>query len=281
MHRRSFIISAASTLLLPTIRPAWAATDQPDFLSDDLPDYALRLGPAGLTPQGLQAPLPKEVAMARDIMAQAPRTSPHEIMAWLGALRETNQDGERYNEGWRERWNPVIVGFFAGTGTKPSGDETPWCAACLNWCIERSGLKGTGSASSGSFRDPHGLARPHVGDVAVFRDDARGSGKGHVGFYVGGDSQKIAVLGANQMNENGHHGICRKTFSVRAGRLVLDSFHPVSEQPGVDGGGRHEPHPAPRRDSPPPRHDDPPPRRNRPAPPPGGGDSDQGGISRW
>lgn len=251
-----------------------------DFDSAELPDYTHLLGPAGMTPQGLATPLPREVAMARDIMAQAPRTSPHEIMAWLEALRETNQDGERYNEGWRDRWNPLIVGFFAGTGLTPSGDLTPWCAACINWCIERAGLKGTGSASSGSFRNPRGPGRPRLGDVAVFRDDARGPGKGHVGFYVGGDTRRITVLGANQLNERGHHGICRKPYAVRSGRLVLDSFHPVTE------GGRESPPPRsgtppPRSGSPPsPRPDNPPPRR-RDRPVPGGGGDSEGGINRW
>jgi uncharacterized protein (TIGR02594 family) len=255
--------------------------DREDFASDDLPDYAGLLDPAGLTPQGLATPLPREVATARDIMAQAPRSSPHEIMAWLAALRETNQDGERYNEGWRDRWNPLIVGFFAGTGLTPSGDQTPWCAACINWCIVRAGFKGTGSASSGSFRSPRGPGRPTLGDVAVFRDDTRGPGRGHVGFYVGGDSREITVLGANQLNDRGHHGICRKEYAVRSGRLVLDSFHAV----GDAGRGNARPprsEPPPRSDPPPRRAEPPPGRRTPPAPVPDdrGGNGD-GGINRW
>lgn len=274
MDRRFFMTGSAVALL---VAPGFSAraSAQDDFISDDLPDYASMLGPEGFSPQGLAAPLPREVAMARDIMAQAPRTTPHEIMAWLASMREANRDGERYNEGWRERWNPLIVGFFAGTGLTPSGDQTPWCAACLNWCIERAGLKGTGSASSGSFRNPGGPSQPHLGDVAVFRDVVRGQGRGHVGFYVGGDTRQISVLGANQMNERGHHGICRKPYATRSANLVLDSFHPIA------AGGRGAKRPAPRSEDPPPRSDDRPPRvRERPVQPPRGG-GDDGGIGRW
>jgi uncharacterized protein (TIGR02594 family) len=268
MNRRFFLLGSTSVLASAPARRALASPDGGDFASATLPDYGALLGPAGLTPQGLATPLPKEVAMARDIMAQAPSGKPHEIMAWLEALRETNQDGERYNEGWRDRWNPLIVGFFAGTGLTPSGDQTPWCAACINWCIERAGLKGTGSASSGSFRNGRGPSSPILGDVAVFRDDSRGPGRGHVGFYVGGGGPDITVLGANQLNERGHHGICRKAYSVRSGKLVLDSYHPL----GADGTRR----PAPGRPTPQPQ----PPRQRAPSrPAPEGGNTE--GIGRW
>lgn len=287
MDRRFFIIGSASTLLVPGISKAVAdEDDREDFASDQLPDYAPALGPSGFTLQGLAAPLPQEVAMARDIIAQAPRSTPIEIMAWLEALRQTNGDGERYNEGWRVRWNPLIVGFFAGTGLTPSGDQTPWCAACLNWCIARAGLKGTGSASSGSFRTDRGPDRAQVGDVAVFRDEVRGQGRGHVGLYLGGRESRITVLGANQMNERGHHGICRKDYAVRGGRLVLDSFHPVAAG-AIDLRPSPTPSPPPRRAPDPVRKPPSPSDRGGASRPPArrdlGGDMSgtEGGIGRW
>lgn len=269
LRRRTMLLTAAAALLPRSgLR---AAADEGDFAADHLPDYASHLGGDRLSALGLATPLPREVAMARDILNQAPRSAPHEIMAWLEALRETNDDGERYNEGWRVRWNPVIVAFFAGTGTAPAGDETPWCAACLNWCIARSGLRGTGSASSGSFRSgSRGETAPRLGDIAVFRDDSRGPGKGHVGFYVGGGGEQITLLGANQTTRAGHHGICRKPYAVRSSRLELDSFRSIAEFGG-------SPPPAPRPD----RKPVPPPAVRPRRPGGGGGEESETGIGRW
>ncbi|MBI4747738.1 MAG: TIGR02594 family protein [Acidobacteria bacterium] len=97
--------------------------------------------------------------------------------------------------------NPRIVGYLHSTtlpGSARDNDETYWCSAFVNWCVERAGYEGTDSAWARSWLNwgvP--IDQPRKGCIVVFR---RGAG-GHVGFYWGETSDKIKVLGGNQSNE--------------------------------------------------------------------------------
>jgi uncharacterized protein (TIGR02594 family) len=133
--------------------------------------------------------------------------------------------------------NPLIVRLFLSTKTRPQGDETAWCAAFVNWCLNRAGLKGTASASSQSFvkeswgnvvwrhdsRSPPLMAQR--GDIAVFRL-RYDPGHGHVGFFNGishSQPNSIEVLGGNQLRGHGaarRHLIGNDTFRID-GELAL------------------------------------------------------------
>jgi uncharacterized protein (TIGR02594 family) len=135
-----------------------------------------------------------------------------------------------YTSGWPTRWNPVIVTFFKATGTTPSGDVTPWCAAFVNWCFLRATEHpATANASSGSFRcygSP--TSAPKVGDVVVFR--RRDSydqclGNGHVGFFLSETDKAIEVLGGNQIDgHTGCHRISSKLIAKSGNILLLHSY---------------------------------------------------------
>lgn len=123
-------------------------------------------------------------------------------------------------------FNPVVIGFFQGNNLKPyAGDQTPWCAAFVNWCISRSRATspsqivfagqikafGTRNASSGSFRcwgsDVKNDAQE--GDIIVWAKSGTvtghcpSSGQGHVAFFCGtettpGGQRRYRVVGGNQ-----------------------------------------------------------------------------------
>jgi uncharacterized protein (TIGR02594 family) len=196
--------------------------DYNDFFSPDLPD---------LVNEGTLPATAVEVQKALDIISKAPDgKTPLDVMLYLEALTDKNADNEFYNAGWRTRWNPAIVTFFHQTKTTPSGDITPWCAACLNWTMVRSGYLGrTFSASSGSFRNVRGRTdNPQKGDVVVFRssDPTKARfGNGHVALYLSQTGGTIEVLGGNQKNSFGHHAVCRKNISKSGKVLTFDSFH--------------------------------------------------------
>ena len=77
-------------------------------------------------------------------------------------------------------------------------DETPWCAAFVNWCMEQAGLEGTNSAWARDWLHwGQERSEPSRGCVVVF---SRGPG-GHVGFYLDENETHIQVLGGNQNNE--------------------------------------------------------------------------------
>lgn len=80
-------------------------------------------------------------------------------------------------------------------------DETPWCAAFVGSCLERTGVVSTRFESATSYRDwGVKLDHPEVGAVAVI---ARPGGA-HVFFVVGRDAGgNIVGLGGNQSDAVG------------------------------------------------------------------------------
>ena len=98
--------------------------------------------------------------------------------------------------------NPRIVQFLKSTSlSAPSSsqDETPWCSAFANWCVEQSGYEGTDSAWARSWLNwGKKIEVPKRGCIVVF---SRGANFGHVAFYIGQTGEDIEVLGGNQNNE--------------------------------------------------------------------------------
>lgn len=114
-----------------------------------------------------------------------------------------------------------VVAMLRHVGIRRGGDETPWCAAFVNWVLEHAGVDGTGSAMARSFThwgdsvpNPEIEARP--GDVCVLWRKSRTSASGHVGFFQrferGG--KRICLLGGNQRNRVGS-----KSYPI--GRLLV------------------------------------------------------------
>lgn len=94
--------------------------------------------------------------------------------------------------------NPRVVEYLQSTTLgEPyrSNDETYWCSAFVNWCVEKAGYAGTDSAWARTWANWNKtIDTPRRGCIAVF---TRGSG-GHVGFYVGETDTEVEVLGGNQ-----------------------------------------------------------------------------------
>ncbi len=226
LDRRGFVIAALSAALSPLILDSGAQKiadeNHRDYESSVIPD---------LQSLGTNPALAKEVETAKRLLGAAHKgQTPINIFSYLEGLTERNVDGELFNAGWRTRWNPVIVTFFKETKTTPQGDLTAWCAASLNWVLARAGLKGTASASSGSFREcPGRTTQPKPGDIAVFAasdPEEAAVGHGHVGIYLDQNDKFVYVLGGNQKNKAGHHQICRK-WIPKSGALKLHSFHSI------------------------------------------------------
>src|SRR5262249_61814093 len=76
-----------------------------------------------------------------------------------------------------------------------------WCAIWTNAKLEQSGIRGTRSASSQSFRNDPNFAKldgPALGAIAVYWRGSPDSGLGHVGFYMGETATQILTLGGNE-----------------------------------------------------------------------------------
>jgi uncharacterized protein (TIGR02594 family) len=199
-----------------------------DFETAELPNLdEILLG----TSFGIQPARKDEIEKADALLDAAPTNeTPLDVMRYFEGLRDLNIDGELYNAGWKQRWNPVIVRFFSATNFgKPSGDTTSWCAASLNWCLTRSGYRsGTKSAASASFRNaPGATATPKPGDVVVFVQNSNPN-HGHVTLFLSESAGRIQCLGGNQTDQTGHHAICTKWIPQQGSFLTFHSYHSVS-----------------------------------------------------
>jgi|EndMetStandDraft_8_1072994.scaffolds.fasta_scaffold00781_7 uncharacterized protein (TIGR02594 family) len=184
---------------------------------------------------GAGDPRSEEVPKAfRLLFGSVGRTNPIEVADYFSKLNDKNKEGRLYREEWPEkRANPMIVGFFSMTQTLPSGDQTPWCAAFVNFCLFAAGYVGTNNALSGSFRS-YGKPRdeprekPQRGDIVVFRSpgSAGDEGHGHVGFFAGEENGRLMVLGGNQTGgEAGSTGGVKvATFARSSGSLEVHSI---------------------------------------------------------
>ena len=96
--------------------------------------------------------------------------------------------------------NPRIVDYLRSTslgGSMASNDETPWCSAFVNFCVEQAGFAGTDSASARSWLNwGRKTDTPVTGCIVVFERGAQP--KGHVAFYVSETGDQVKVLGGNQ-----------------------------------------------------------------------------------
>jgi len=99
--------------------------------------------------------------------------------------------------------NPRVLEYLSTTTnigtTWRSQDETPWCSAFVNWCVEKAGYVGTRSALSTSWlKWGRTINEPVKGCIAIFSRN----GGGHVGFYIDEtptlSETYIKILGGNQ-----------------------------------------------------------------------------------
>ena len=102
--------------------------------------------------------------------------------------------------GFHETGNNQGIGSFIEQAKCGSVGD-PWCAIWVNAKFEQSGIRGTRSASSQSFRHDSNfinLDGPALGAIAVYWRGSPDSGLGHVGFYMGETATQILTLGGNE-----------------------------------------------------------------------------------
>ena len=98
--------------------------------------------------------------------------------------------------------NPRVVEYLNSTdldSASAHNDETPWCSAFVNWCVETTGNEGTNSAWARSWLNwGKPTTKPVPGCIVVFN---RGASSGHVAFFIRENSDAIRVLGGNQSDK--------------------------------------------------------------------------------
>lgn len=97
--------------------------------------------------------------------------------------------------------NPQIVDYFMATDYGKTHDETPWCAAFINWCLRECGFERTRSAAAVSFLKwgvPLPVSSPVKGCIMVLEHP---SGGHHVTLFQKEENSYYYGLGGNQANE--------------------------------------------------------------------------------
>jgi uncharacterized protein (TIGR02594 family) len=105
--------------------------------------------------------------------------------------------------------NPRVVEYLSSTNlgvAERNNDETYWCSAFVNWCVEKAGYAGTDSAWARSWEHwGKKITSPRRGCIVVFKRPCRRGDTvkrcGHIGFYVGSSGTKVKVLGGNQADK--------------------------------------------------------------------------------
>ncbi len=103
---------------------------------------------------------------------------------------------------WKPGDNPRIQAYLASVGLPNKPDETAWCAAFTNWCIEQSGYRG---AKSGRVSDWWGWGRPVAatyGAICILQPLTRDqASSGHIGFLHAMDAKNVWLLSGNSSNQ--------------------------------------------------------------------------------
>ena len=92
--------------------------------------------------------------------------------------------------------NPRVVEYLRASG-HGGGDETPWCAGFVSWCLKKTGFGKVRSASSKAFLAEEKLSKPLYGCMVIFHRPPNPN-SGHIGFYVGAAGGRLKILGGNQ-----------------------------------------------------------------------------------
>lgn len=97
--------------------------------------------------------------------------------------------------------NKKITAFIKEVGhAAHARDETPWCAAFVGACLERSGHASTRSLMARSYLRWGTAAEPGAFGAIAVLSRGRNPAHGHVGFLVGDGRDRIWLLGGNQSN---------------------------------------------------------------------------------
>ena len=118
---------------------------------------------------------------------------------WMSVAR--NEIGVKEYSGNAD--NPDVLKYLKSVDTlsmsAQRNDETAWCSAFVNWCMEEVKVKGTEKANARSWlKWGKKLTIPKVGCVTVLWRGNPDGWQGHVGFFVKETSSYVYLLGGNQ-----------------------------------------------------------------------------------
>ncbi len=106
--------------------------------------------------------------------------------------------------------HPRVGEYHGSTSTPWYDDKASWCSSFANWVFAQVGIAGTGMALARSWLAwGQPLSAPRLGCVVVLWRDTPDSWKGHVGFYLRTDGERVYLYGGNQLD-----CVCENSYPV-------------------------------------------------------------------
>jgi len=132
---------------------------------------------------------------------------PAGVMPWMEIARA--EVGVKEVDGTGD--NPRVLEYHSKTTLKSTDDSVAWCSSFINWCMNKAGYEGTGSAAARSWLG-YGkkLSKFQPGCIVVFKR-GNSSWQGHVAFGLEEGRTLVKVLGGNQSKRR----LCRVLFARR------------------------------------------------------------------
>ncbi len=161
-----------------------------------------RLGVDGIAGPKTQAALAAKMD-GKPVVAPppSPATSPtnNSGAAWFETAKKEIGVAEKPGSAANTR----ILDYFKATTLATKSDETAWCAAFVNWCLEQAGKTGTKSAAAASFVNWGTNGGAKTGAITVIHNPSMANTSlsrsgNHVGFLVEETSTHYVLLGGNQ-----------------------------------------------------------------------------------
>ena len=116
---------------------------------------------------------------------------PKHLIIALEEIGEAEIAGEDFN---------TRIAEYLETVDMIANDEIPWCAAFVNWCLNKAEIFGTALPNAKSYLEwGYNITQPVVGAITVF-DRGKHSWQGHVGFFLDQSDNYVYIIGGNQSN---------------------------------------------------------------------------------
>lgn len=99
-----------------------------------------------------------------------------------------------------EKNNPRVLEYFHSCGQDwVTNDDTPWCAAFLNFVLKKAGMENSGRLNARSFLEiGEEIKKPQIGDVVILWRGSKEGALGHCGIFISEIENTIYILGGNE-----------------------------------------------------------------------------------
>lgn len=151
-------------------------------------------------------------------------TVPRHLVIVSGEIGVTERKGDHLH-------NPRILEYHDTTTMGDWGrsrDETAWCSSLCNWCMIKSGKKGTNNALARSWMTWGRRSDMELGAIVVLKRRKRGPAKRtgsrggyHVGFLMWHSPRRVTLISGNTKDAVRLSSYSLRRWDIKAVRMPV------------------------------------------------------------